>query len=473
MPGVPFGTPGIRIIRHCEHNLIAKMNRRINMNGETLAAPRKHKRVASVEFWRFVFTVLVSLYHYEIFFPKRKLFLSGSSAVEFFFVLAGFTIAMAAAHKRESGGEPCTTRQAHLAAIDFIKKKIIAIWPVLLIWAIIYVATVDTTMLFGKTLLDVILNLEWELLFLVGTPFGFNYGFAPNMPLWFLTCLMVMGYIYTFAINRYYDFTRFAAPVIGIFLYILFGLETTSTLDHNIQVGLSTAGMVKGAAEMALGISMFQVYESLSKKEFTISMRVITAIIEIFAIIRLYQLIIGAMVSMDNYRRIIYIMIIVVTSFLNVTPLSRILDNKFSILLGKISLPMYITHYTLINFLMAKLMMWKGELMMKMGYSKSAEMLYNFLKGTGGYDEKFRQIPMSFKDAAIYLILVIAVAIVITLVIELGKRAYRDIKKTLAENKAAEEARKLEEAQRMANITGRSVEEILAGALDKDDAAKK
>lgn len=202
-------------------------------------------------------------------------------------------------------------------------------------------------------------------------------------------------------------------------------------------------------------------------------MRVITAIIEIFAIIRLYQLIIGAMVSMDNYRRIIYIMIIVVTSFLNVTPLSRILDNKFSILLGKISLPMYITHYTLISFLMAKLMMWKGELMMKMGYSKSAEMLYNFLKGTGGYDEKFRQIPMSFKDAAIYLILVIAVAIVITLVIELGKRAYRDIRKTLAENKAAEEARKLEEAQRMANITGRSVEEILSGALDKDDAAKK
>lgn len=443
------------------------------MIGETLAAPRKHKRVASVEFWRFVFTLLVSLYHFEIFFPKRNLFLSGSSAVEFFFVLAGFTIAMAAAHKREGLVEPFTTKQAHSAAIDFVKKKIIAIWPVLVIWAILYVATTDTTMLFGKTRLDLILNLEWELLFLVGTPFGFNYGFAPNMPLWFLTCLMVMGYIYTFAINRYYDFTRFAAPLIGIFLYILFGLETTSTLDHNIQVGMSTAGMVKGAAEMALGISIFQIYEALSKKQFTVPMRVLTAVIEIFAIIRLYQLIIGAFVSMDNYRRIIYIMIIVVTSFLNVTPLSKVLNNKFSILLGKISLPMYITHYTLINFWMAKLMKIKGDLMMKMGYSKSAESLYNFLKNTGGYDEKFRQIPMTFKDAAMYLLLVIVVAVVITVIVEFAKWAYKDIKKSLAENKAAEEARRLEEAQKMANITGLSVEEILAGALEKDEAAKK
>jgi len=432
------------------------------MKGQTLAAPKKYNRVASVEFWRFLFTFLVSLYHFEIYFPKRKLFLSGSSAVEFFFVLAGFTIAMAAAHKRDKQLEPCTTRQAHLLAIDFIKKKFIAIWPVLFIWAIIYVLTVDTTMLFGKSLLDVILNLEWELLFLVGTPFGFNYGFAPNMPLWFLTCLMVMGYIYTFAINRYYDGTRFAAPVIGIFLYILFGLETMSTLDHNIQVGFSTAGMVKGAAEMALGITMYQVYEVLSKRKVTIPMRVIVTIVQIFSIIRLYQLIIGAYVSMDNYRRIIYIMAIIVTSFLNVSPIDRVLNNKFSVLLGKISMPMYITHYTLINFWTGKLMMLKGDLMFKMMYSPSAEALYKFLEGTGGYDKNFRPIPMTFKDAAMYMCLAIVVAIVVTVIVELGKKAYRDILRTIAENKAAEEERLLEEAQLQANITGKPVEEILA-----------
>ena len=59
-------------------------------------AQPKRKRVSAVEFWRFVFTVMVSLYHMEIFFMKKTLFPSGSGAVEFFFVLAGFTLAMSA-----------------------------------------------------------------------------------------------------------------------------------------------------------------------------------------------------------------------------------------------------------------------------------------------------------------------------------------------------------------------------------------
>ena len=443
------------------------------MTGDTLAVPKKNKRVASVEFWRFIFTALVSIYHFEIFFPKRELFLAGSSAVEFFFVIAGFTIAMSAAHRMERQPEPLSTRQAHLLAIDFVKKKIVAIWPVIIFWVVIWLLTTDSSMMMGRSRLDMLLNLEWELLFLVGTPFGFNYGFAPNMPLWFLTCLMVMGYIYTFAINRYYDFTRFAAPVIGIMLYILFGLEATSTLDHNIQVGFTTAGMVKGAAEIALGISLFQIYEVLSKKQLGIPAQVAIALLELFAIFRLYQLIVGAFVNMDNYRRIIYIMIVILTSFLNVTPLSRVLNNRFSQLLGKISLPMYVTHYSLISFWFAKLFDIKSDLMFKMYTSPTAEFFYNFLQGTGGYDENFRQIPMTFKDAALYMALVLVVAIAITLIIELGRRAYKDIRRSIAENRAAEAERAAEEAIRMANITGVPLESILTGESHKPKEDKK
>ena len=80
-------------------------------------------------------------------------------------------------------------------------------------------------------------------------------------------------------------------------------------------------------------------------------------------------------------------MVVIVTSFLNVTPIDRVLNNKFSVLLGKISLPMYITHYTFINFWFAQLMKIKGDLMFKMMYSPSAASLYKFLEGTGGYDK--------------------------------------------------------------------------------------
>ncbi len=412
------------------------------MNAEALPA-RKTKRVSSVEFWRFVFTVLVCLYHFEIYFPKREVFLSGSSAVEFFFVLAGFLIAMSAAHKRERQLEPVTTRQAHLMAIDFVKKKMVAILPVIICWIVIYVLTLDEMMMMGQSRLEILMNREWELLFLVGTPFGFNNGFAPNVPMWFLTCLLVMGYIYTFAINRYYDFTRFAAPIIGVMLYIYFGLHTSSTLDHNIAVGFSTAGMVKGAAEIALGISVYQLYEHLSKKKLNIAWRVVISLLELYAIYRFFALTIGAWVGMDNYRRIIYIMIIILTSFLNVTPLTRVLNNKFSHVLGKLSLAMYITHFTLISEWQSVLFKWKTDLMEKMWTSPSAMQMLEFLDGTGGFDMNFRPIPMTVKEAVLYILFVIAVSICITLFVALCRRfirACRDIYAYCVEKRAAKKA---------------------------------
>ena len=66
------------------------------MEGSAVRLPAGKKRVSAVEFWRFVFTVMVSLYHMEIFFVKKSLFPSGSGAVEFFFVLAGFLLGLSA-----------------------------------------------------------------------------------------------------------------------------------------------------------------------------------------------------------------------------------------------------------------------------------------------------------------------------------------------------------------------------------------
>ena len=75
---------------------------------ETAVLPAgKKRRISSVEFWRFVFTVMVSLYHLEIFFMKKSLFPSGSGAVEFFFVLAGFLLGMGAEKRHLArGGRP-------------------------------------------------------------------------------------------------------------------------------------------------------------------------------------------------------------------------------------------------------------------------------------------------------------------------------------------------------------------------------
>lgn len=427
------------------------------------AAPRltKTKRVSSVEFWRFLFTVLVALYHFEIFFPKRTIFLSGSSAVEFFFVLAGFTLAMSAANRVARGEERPTAKEAHRLALDYVKKKCKALWPIMVCWLILWtvLSVVNASGMSGmgdwmgmkmptplETGINTVMNSEWEMLFLVGTPFGFQGGFAPNVPLWFLTALIMMGYLYTYAINRHYDLTRFLAPVIGVGLYVFFALNTTSTLDHNIALGHLNAGMVKAAAEMGFGISLYLIYERMSARKWGVGWKVLFQIIELYAIYRLFSLMIGQELGLNNYRRILYIMAILLFSFLNVTPLTHVLNNGFSRLLGKLTMPMYILHYNLISSYFGWIFAWKMELFKNI-MDPTSRALYNFLDGLGGYDKAFKANGLTVKDAVVYMVIVIVFAIAALLLSALVRKivheavaAWHKRQEAKAEAAAAEDA---------------------------------
>ena len=101
---------------------------------------KKNARIASVEFWRFLFTVLVMLYHLEIYYTSGKLFPSGTSAVEFFFVLSGFLIALSAGHWFEKHPEPLSAKEAGIRATQFVWKKIKALFPVIVMTLIIHIA---------------------------------------------------------------------------------------------------------------------------------------------------------------------------------------------------------------------------------------------------------------------------------------------------------------------------------------------
>jgi len=54
--------------------------------------------------------------------------------------------------------------------------------------------------------------------------------------------------------------------------------------------------------------------------------------------------------------------------------------------------------------------------------------LYRFLGDTGGFDQKFRAIPMSWKDVVLYLVLLLVTAVVVTLLIWAVGRLIRAIR---------------------------------------------
>jgi len=310
---------------------------------------KKTSRIASVEFWRFLFTVLVCLYHLEIYYTGGKLFPSGTSAVEFFFVLSGFLIALSAGHWFEKHPEPLGPKDACIKATQFVWKKIKALFPVIVITLILHIA-MNGGGYYRSGWLDAALNSEWDLLFLVGTPFGYNNGAAPIVPLWFLTALFIAGYVYCYMLYRNFHFTLFLAPLIGVLLYCYFTLNSSLVLDFYAKMGFMTAGTVKAFAEMGLGIAIYHLYDYLSKKKLNAIWGVVLTVLMLFAIYRYFALTIQVSTGMDNFRRIVYIMIIILLSFLNKDVITGLLNHGFARALGSISMTMYVCHYTLCNY---------------------------------------------------------------------------------------------------------------------------
>jgi peptidoglycan/LPS O-acetylase OafA/YrhL len=247
----------------------------------------EHTKAAAVEFWRFAFTVLVCLFHLEVNY-RQTLLTSGSSAVEFFFVLSGFLIAMSASRRFSGSPEPVTAREARDKAVAFVVKKLRVIYPIL-IFVLLYVITINYRLM-GSTFdkLQFLQNTEWELLLLTGTPLGYNNGLSPVIPLWFLTVLLLVGYVMTYVVYRHNDFMKFAAPVAGLLFYIYFALNSSTILDQPLRMGFTTAGMIRGISEMSFGVALFYLYEYLSVKQLGRFWRVLLSLAELYAIYRFF-----------------------------------------------------------------------------------------------------------------------------------------------------------------------------------------
>jgi peptidoglycan/LPS O-acetylase OafA/YrhL len=178
-------------------------------------------------------------------------------------------------------------------------------------------------------------------------------------------------------------------------------------------MGFLTAGMVRAVAEIGLGVALFGLYAHLSKKKLGAFWIVVLTLLEIYAIYRYFALTIDQPAGLDNFRRIVYIMIIILLSFMHAGQLSRILNNPVSRWLGSISLAMYLCHYPLVPLYFNMLNALKDK------YKTGA--VADFLSDMGGYSG-WSSIPMSWKDRLIYILMVIIFSAILTLLIDGCKR---------------------------------------------------
>jgi peptidoglycan/LPS O-acetylase OafA/YrhL len=287
----------------------------------------------------------------------------GYIGVEFFFILAGFLIAQSDSRRRLAGApERVTFQEAGRAGVKYVLGKLKVVYPTLIAVLLLFTLVLHSGGIGAR--LREITNLEWELLMLGGTNFGWNESDLFLIVSWFLTDIILTGYIFTIIVSLRRDVVRYLAPVMAVLLYAFFSAHTFELYRGHDLMGFLNGGMIRAFAGMCLGYTAHMLYTRLAGIKLHLAAKILLSLLELYVIYRLVALCWKQPIDVQNFRILVYIPLIIMFAFLQQTAVSFVLNNPVSRFLGGVSLTMYLFHWRFLEYYytlkMKYLMSYKG-----------------------------------------------------------------------------------------------------------------
>lgn len=292
----------------------------------------------SVEFYRFIFTIVIVLLH---FFSSIGIWVGGYIAVEFFFILSGFLIAMSLNRRNITD-----LSKAGPIALSFSVRRVKKLFPAKTLAFLLYFCFYIYDNKIGITAaIKLVINSIWELLFFDMAGFGVSDKYFVFQA-WYLSALIIAGYFISyFYLKKRDTFIYLVAPISIILIYGRLA-TTIGTVDRHRSFAYPgiAEGLLRAFAGISLGIIAYHFYEYLSDKVLSRFFARLLCIIEIAGLLALLITVYRGGHTKKDFLIILFFGFLIIMSFWNQTPLDHLLDNKFSAFLGRISLPIFLTH---------------------------------------------------------------------------------------------------------------------------------
>ena len=270
----------------------------------------KNSKIQNIEFLRFLFAIIIVLYHSGSATPD------GYLAVEIFFILAGFFLAKS------------LEKNPDIPYIVFIKNKLARLWPLFAFAVIIS----------GGNLYDMI----FKLLFLHATGITLKY----KSFIWFVAPFFwtMLGY---FALIKTIKFPK-ALPLIGLLTYLSYvylinwhngNLNLRETINCNVSLA-----MLRGIAGIGFGIILEQCFHYIDLSNHNSKFRyLLISFIEFGILFFFIYHMIFQPIKYDN--KLIFIIFFAILLFFFIKKqglLSQLLENQYSAILGRYAYGIYI-----------------------------------------------------------------------------------------------------------------------------------
>lgn len=301
--------------------------------------PAKAKN-GTIEFYRFLFTVLIMTFHTSAFLGEEtQICVGGYIGVDFFFLVSGFLMARSMSYPPLGGGVAHET-------ISFMKRKVVSIFPqYILCWSISFVTT---QILQQHTFFEAFSILSHSILniFMLEMAGCYNMGHYLGAS-WYISAMLI-SMLFLFPIRRrnpdIFDFIF--APLLGLFL-ISYAFQFAGNLclvvAYDVHLFLYD-GMIRAAAEISLGCMCFSLCSKFCEHEFTFLARICISLLEIGGYACVFIAAWTQGYTQLDFTLLICLGVSITLSFSQKGILFPFFQNRFCLAFGKLSLPLYLTH---------------------------------------------------------------------------------------------------------------------------------
>ena len=296
----------------------------------------KNRRVGTIDFFKFVFAVIIVLYHAGGFYNTANdgICVSGFISVEFYFMVSGYLLALKASRYR--GGNLFD------ADLDMLKGKLLSIFPYMLL----AVLASNAFAMIGAWSTE---KLSYNLLFSLSDLFdlqmlGFPLYAATGVS-WYLSVLFFVSFlIYPLLCRRRVLFSKDIGPLTAVWVMGYIAATSGYLNDPGTWWGTFFKGMLRGYADIALGCACFEITRWLDSEEGAGG--ALWPLLEVasYAAVIAYAIFHGASDAHDFFM-IPLVMLAVSISFSRRSILAKLLTGRVFNWLGVFSLSIYLNHF--------------------------------------------------------------------------------------------------------------------------------
>lgn len=300
-------------------------------------------RFGKISLWKFLFSIMIIIFHVGNVLDYNKFkfnFGSGSIAVDFFFVVSGFFFCRKYVNYKvkNSVGEDSFNYLVNRTS-RFIKYIII-----LLIIAIPF------SILCLKFNFTSVINAFYKLLYI---PYHGKCNSEIFGITWYIMAMiLVESMLFPFLVKYKKEFVYIVSPIIivllGSYLLIRYGHFATPWKMGSILY----KGILRGIFEINIGMYLYLISEKISNIKFTKLSKILLLLFEITGYLSIFIL-----VNLNNaHRRFDVLMLIILSICILISTnkdmyLYKFCNNKLFYYLEKLSLPMYIYQWLIIEIL--------------------------------------------------------------------------------------------------------------------------